>query len=178
VDATNAKTSENDASHNVGSESTKDLVAAAINGLTHAQLVRLKFFAQCKSIDGGDDLLQEAIARTLDGAREWNVSVSFELHLIGVMRSIASSWFRARHQSGSVPDNPSAEPSQERLVAAKEQLDAIRTRFRSDRSVTVVIKARAMGLTAPEAQQKFGISAADYQAALKRLKRAAVRFAL
>ena len=84
-------------------------VYQAISSLQRADFLRLRRYAewQVRGLNGWgwEDLLSEAIARTLEGAesndngRHWNNDVSFIIQLKGVMRSIASAQRRKREQS-------------------------------------------------------------------------------
>ena len=44
------------------------------------------------SQDEAEDLLQEAIVKTLAGARQWNPKVDLVHHLTWAMHSIADGW--------------------------------------------------------------------------------------
>jgi len=83
-------------------------VDRAIEALTSSELRRLQQFADLRvwwlgrTARGktGEDLLHEALLRTLIGAedtqkgRHWNKDVDFVMHLTGAMRSISSCWKR------------------------------------------------------------------------------------
>src|SRR5262249_46044154 len=77
-------------------------VARAIRALSDTDLVRLKALAQLwvRGLPDGltwSDLLNEAIARALDGSRRWPPGVPLLAFLSGVMRSICDDhWRRAR----------------------------------------------------------------------------------
>ena len=76
-------------------------VIAAIERLSDADMQKLKRYAGFKALQmrgavfhsGADDLLHDAIERTLDGRRKWDeANVEFTVHLIGCMRSIVSEF--------------------------------------------------------------------------------------
>ena len=66
--------------------------------MTRAELDRIAFYARGKAAAlaalglgvGGDDLLQEAMQRTVRGRRPWRKRVSLARHLIGVIASIVT----------------------------------------------------------------------------------------
>ena len=65
-----------------------------LRGLTTAELRRLKGMARVRALGLHEvewqDLLQEAVVRTLGGARQWPVDVGLVVFLRETMRSIAS----------------------------------------------------------------------------------------
>src|SRR5262245_33912637 len=76
-------------------------ITAAINGLSEAELVRLRQYAYARvrllgrkaGTESGDDLLQAAIADLLEDKRRWDkAKVDFMGFLFGAMKSISSNW--------------------------------------------------------------------------------------
>lgn len=85
-------------------------VYRAIESLTPGELLKIREFAvwRVKGLgrksNGRDheDLMQEAVTRTVAGDRHWNEgSVSFVVHLLGAMRSISTHW--AAQASEDIP---------------------------------------------------------------------------
>ena len=86
-------------------------VSQAIEALSDADALRLVEWSAPQ--EGGapqtgeepEDLLQEAITRTLSGERSWKKGISFVFHLDQAMRSICSSWrksaSRAEREDGN-----------------------------------------------------------------------------
>jgi DNA-directed RNA polymerase specialized sigma24 family protein len=117
---------------------------------------------------GPDDLLGEATLRILAGQRQLNRSVPIEVNLLGVMRSIASSWHKQRKRkpeisledlvSGDderdggdvlemllIPDDGRA-PSPEEELAYKQEMDALEAVFADRPDVQLVLMGRGEGL--------------------------------
>ncbi|WBY00045.1 hypothetical protein PE066_11175 [Ramlibacter tataouinensis] len=110
-------------------------------------------------------LLAEAIDRTLRGVRKFNREHPIEANLYGTMRSIASSWHKARKRKPEIgledlissdeneldplevlvaPEG--AQPSPEEELAFKQELDGILTLFEDREDAQMVILGRAEGL--------------------------------
>jgi hypothetical protein len=90
---------------------TRDQVEAAIRGFSVADWARLHQLAKSfcfKTGWGFDDLLQEAIMRTLQGTRNCPSDVDVMKHLIDTMSSIADGEREKAHNQ--VPHMPTAQP--------------------------------------------------------------------
>ncbi len=157
-------------------------VADAIRALSDADLVRLRALARLRArgLPGLDwpDLLNEAIARALDGSRRWPPDVSLLPFLAGIMRSIGHDHRRRLAQErawrdGSVP--VAVDP--EEAVAARQALNAIFALFRDDEVVLSIVRGLAHGRSAAEIRARHGLSDTAYASARKRLRRALLRLA-
>lgn len=175
-----------------------DEVRAAVETLTKPQLVKLALYARARIAAlrrraqgrDQDDLLQEALAATLSGKRNWyRRRVDFVGHLIGAMRSIASAWAEkfddhtpyleselATTNEQGEPVTPVSSvsdpaPPVERVLDAQFELAAIQALFKNDSNVILVMEGLREGMTAPEIQSHLGMSEKDYNAALKRMRR-------
>lgn len=173
-------------------------ISAAIEGLSHVELLRLEKYARYRIKGLGrkaagrehDDLLREAMAVTLAGNRRWKKStVDFFTHLVGVMRSISSHWgeqydpAEARLESEFVSKKGethvvspllmavSPEPDPERILDAKQQLKKIEKFFATDPTVPRIIQGFRAGLNGLEIQSATGLSKTDYESALRRMRR-------
>jgi hypothetical protein len=142
-----------------------------------------------------DDLLAEAVSRTLGGERKWNrQAVDITGHLIGVMESISSHRAESiaarkiatytetevtrRNSDGDevslLQQYPSGHPDPERIAAAKQELESIEESFRDDKEVTELLEAMKLGVTSgPEIQSLLEISQQEYDTRMKRLRRRA-----
>lgn len=142
-----------------------------------------------------DDLLSEAVTRTLEGKRIWNRgAVDIVGHLIGVMKSIASHWaesvsarrtttntesqiVRVNEEGDEINDfrqHPSDRPGPDRNIEAQQELDRLEQAFAGDREVTEILEALKAEITAgPEIQVLLGISPTEYETRMKRLRRKA-----
>jgi hypothetical protein len=168
-------------------------VDAAIRALSDVQLVRLGKVAsfRARALAGlgfgisGDDLLQEAICRTVAGARHWRKTVvTFEKHVIETMRSISDhahdELAGASVVPGTIEDDRgyldgaplrSTGMDAETSSAAKEQLEKIAVIFADDDEVTLVIEGLAGGLTGPDIQADLKITQNHYETIMTRLRR-------
>lgn len=184
----------------MGRSATDAEVREAIGSLTDADLTRLGRYAwwRVQAIGRGargnkqEDLLQEAIVRTLDSRRTWNRSaVDFIGHLIGVMRSIASEWAESleaeRHDEPLLeselvrdPDGTDINPFQsavshapgfEKTLEAQDRISVIRDFFRDDSEVLEIMEGLAAELKGPEICEILGISRTTYETVMRRLRR-------
>lgn len=184
----------------MGRSATDAEVREAVGSLTDTDLARLGSYAWWrvqaigKAARGNkrEDLLQEAIVRTLDGRRTWNRSaVDFIGHLIGVMRSIASEWVESleaeRHEEPLLeselvgnPDGTAVNPFQsailpapgfEKTLEAKDSVSAIRDFFRDDPEVLEIMEGLAAELKGPEICEILGITRTAYETVMRRLRR-------
>jgi hypothetical protein len=176
-----------------------DDVANAVELLTETELVRLTGYAKYRMRglgrrSGGrdhEDLMKEAITLTLSGQRRWKpVNVTFDRHLIGVMRSISSHWaeqlgadelwFESELTPGDSTATsplqrvPSVMPEVDTVLSARQELDLIYRRFKADAAVLHVLEGLKEGMTAKEVQEAYAMPKNDYESAMKRLRRAAV----
>ena len=78
----------------------------AIAGLSQADLLRLREVARTLMPRDPDDLLQEAIKRTLAAKRTWREGITIFWHLHGAMRSIAWSWAKKATREFLANANP------------------------------------------------------------------------
>jgi hypothetical protein len=172
-------------------------VRAAIEALTDADLLRLEGYAAWRVQGLGrkaagrthEDLLNDAIHATLDGVRSWNKdSVNFVGFLIGTMRSISTNWgnrFKASEPvleseliAGDAPGAPGPldyvahdEPSAEEALIAREHREAIDRFFESDALVHLILCELQEGGKLKEIRDRYELTAAEFEAALKRLRR-------
>lgn len=165
-------------------------VIDAIRALTDADRIRLSRVAEyrARALVGlhlglsADDLLQEAIRRTLNGERRWRKTVSFRKHLIETIRSLANHApdelkgcaVTALEDSGVALDGVSIRSTignGERVAAANEQLLKIRMTFEADDEVSLVLEDLASGMTGPEIQKDLGITQTQFETIVTRLRR-------
>lgn len=179
-------------------------VDRAVKALTPAEQLRLKGFAMFRVRGLGraagtrdwEDLLQEALYRTLIGAtdtrngRHWNKKVNLVKHLEETMRSIANSWkrqftgpqastylaseFRTLDDEGeeySPLDNlASGQPlTDQELIEAEEENRMLRT-LRDDPDATVVLLGWMNGLRKNEILAKYSLDEKSYAAAVRRMR--------
>jgi len=177
-------------------------VDRAIEALTASELVRLQRFADFRvrglgwAADGrtGDDLLGEALLRTLIGAeatlkgRHWNRDVDFVQHLIRAMESISSCWRRQfknkevylirelpKHDAEGQEHSPldtvaSGDVLAEQRLIEKDDEDRVLARFKDDPEATQVLQGLLDGLKKIEIMTRYGLAEKKYTAAAKRIR--------
>jgi DNA-directed RNA polymerase specialized sigma24 family protein len=175
----------------VAEEPSRD-VAAALGALSNAELLRLNALARLwtRGMPGTlswADVLQEAIARALDGSRKWPPGVPILAFLSGVMRSICDDHWRQQVRearvfvrSADAADARAEEvgaviPDPERVVAAAQALSDIYELFVGDNAALKVITGLADGLTAAEICETYRLSEREYDSTRKRMRRALLR---
>ena len=171
-------------------------VLVGLRGLTAADLRRLKGIARVRAFGLHEvewqDLLQEAVVRTLDGARQWPVGVSLVVFLRETMRSIASEHWRRRRIDpivlapplrdppsdveatilDSVVD-PTADPEHD--AAAAETLARIEQAFEGDLEALHVLWGMAFGKSPTEIQDEGQMDARRYASTQRRIRRTIAR---
>jgi CheY-like chemotaxis protein len=175
---------------------TREEVDRAITALTPAELLKLKRFADgrvCFSRGSdnrtGEDLLQEALRSTCEGAegggngRRWNTRVSFVTHLIGAIRSISGrrkgdgvllecDTFKcdADGQEFSLLENLPANdtPADQRLIM-DEKMNLLLGMFHDDPEAVLVLRCWSEGIKKREIMQE-GLSENQYRATVKRIR--------
>ena len=169
-------------------------VSRALAALSEAELLRLQALARLRGRGlppgvGWADLLHEALARALDGSRQWPSGVPLLAFLAGVMRSVCNEIWRRRRREGdlvSLDDAGQAEcpqpacpaPDQERVIAACEAIAAIYRLFSSDGIALRIISGLEGGLSAEDIRIAHRLSALEYDSARRRMRRALHRVGL
>jgi RNA polymerase sigma-70 factor (ECF subfamily) len=152
-------------------------VARAVAELSDADLMRLNALARLRARGLPDgilwsDLLHEALARALDGSRQWPADVPFLTFVSSVMRSLCDKiWRRHRREAaviirGKYDEHESrtavcTAAGQERILAAIPAISAIRRLFAGDQIATRIIAGMADGLSAEEIRRTNNISQLD-----------------
>jgi hypothetical protein len=135
-----------------------------------------------------EDLLGEAQLRTLTGDRRWNRKIDFIRHLEGAMQSIAHGWKKnyadretclfteiskpnAEGEDISPLENlASGEAAADQSLIAKQEVDAIFSRFADDREAAQVLQGWYDDLKPNEIRQKYGLDDKRFAAARKRIR--------
>src|SRR5436853_462275 len=133
------------------------------------------------------DVLQEAIARALDGSRKWPPGVPILAFLSGVMRSICDDHWRHAVREARVivrghdaadagaEETGAGHPDPERVLAAAQALSDIYDLFADDGLALKVITGLADGLTAVEICEAYRLTEREYDTTRKRMRRALLR---
>ncbi len=164
--------------------------ALALGLVNTTDLLKLKAIARYHARGlppsiGWSDLLQEAFARVLSGARHPPDGVPFLSFLSGVMRSIRTEyWRRAQRESRHVGSGPAATdasdvadpaPGPERQLMARQELARIEQLFADDPVARQVLAGLAEELSAEEIQARFCLSKTDYDSTRRRIRRLLLR---
>ena len=170
---------------------TREECAAALEQLGDGDLRRLDEVARIRAAGlgplEGRDLLNEAIARMLEGRRQWPREVRLDVFLLETMRSIASEHRRRRGSSPVVAESELRTDSQNtdgavamagdasmapeiRTVAA-ETLGRIEALFSDDADAQAVVAGKAAGMTPAEIQKEQSMDKTRYATTLRRIRR-------
>ena len=188
-----------------------DEIDRAISALSDADLNRLRTAARVwirvSGLDAvaadADDLVSEAIFRTVSGHRSWRVGVDFVHHLRIVTKSILDSWRKSAARraaagaaevretelpetevdpsveeaepSSPLLDAPSPEPGVERVIVGQQDWRAWEARFAGDEGASAVLSGIFYEMTGPQVQERFGMTEKQYRAAVRRVRRCADR---
>lgn len=177
---------------------TEEEVVAAIEGLSEPALVRLEKFARLRIAGLGrascgrdhEDLLSEAVTRTLAGNRRWNRDVTFVQHMLGVIRSISSHWREQFDQDDepwleadltSGDDSAAMATPLQRASApgpviddelvTKQALDQIQQMFSGDKVISDIIDGLDAELSGPEIQTVLGLTEKEYRTKMRQIRR-------
>jgi DNA-directed RNA polymerase specialized sigma24 family protein len=152
----------------------------AIHGLSkadHAKLMIIaRSFARLPSIRSSvdaEDLLHDAVVKTIDGTRRWNRRVSIVRHLDRVMESDAGHAVRKTHRSESLEERQAelAAPSDSAQVLAHEQLEEILPVLEGDERALEVLRLKGDGFAASEIRARMEMSDTEYDTIGRRIRR-------
>jgi len=129
-----------------------------------------------------EELLAEAVARTLQMDRKWNKRVTLIKHLDRAMESISSHVVRERTKIDGFPAGlepsaeqrgpiPIAEGADETLMRKEEVNAMLKQVFGDDTEAAHIFALRLEGFQAAEIQIKFELSQTQYDAVAKRIRR-------
>lgn len=168
--------------------------ALALDLVTRMDLLRLKAVARLHARGlppevGWADLLQEAFARVLDGARKCPAGLPMVVFMAGVIRSIRTEHRRrGRRAAAQVsrlrmeldlcgPEDEASDPRSdvERSAIAIQQLAEIERLFGDDFRVLQVIEGLFEGWSAEQIRERCYMSKTEYDSTRKRMRRALLR---
>lgn len=169
---------------------TREEVHDAIQDLQESDFAKLmliaRSFARKRRLNATDaepgDLLQEAIAKTLDGRRRWSREVNIVRHLDRVMESDSGHFVERRAMEAKqgrehmydpdlLPEPPSLEPSPETRVQNRDALDNVLASFAGDEQALRLIRLKGDDLSASEIRRQLGMSKTEYDTVTKRIRR-------
>lgn len=188
------------AEHAPDDHASIDEAVAALEQLGTADKVRLEKIARnrvrgLRHVDW-TDVLQEAVARIIEGTRKWPRQVPLISFLAGVMRSIANEHWEQHSRTtaagivsevdaqpfgetvsgGIVEAVPSGNPGPDRELEAKRELEAIEELFTDDEDALAIVMARAEGYSPAEIQKDFDMNPTQYASALRKIRRRLLRY--
>jgi DNA-directed RNA polymerase specialized sigma24 family protein len=163
-------------------------VREALENLTAVELLRLHKFAEWRIQALGrkrhgrtaEDLLHDAVVATIEGGRVWRDGIDLIQHLCGAMRSISCAWSHKRDEyldselaetDESFIESLAASDDFERSFAAQKEFEAIQALFAGDVVASKVLACFYFGYTPKERYRTFGLSAKDYEAGVRRIRR-------
>lgn len=167
--------------------------ALALKLVSDIDLLRLKTIARLHARGlppdiGWDDLLQEAFTRVITGQRIQPEGVATVAFLAGIMRSLKAEHLHRAYKGGrhalrldqAVEGSRDVElsdpaPGPERLLSARQELNAIKQLFAGDPVALQIIAGLGKGLSAEQIRAAAGISKVDYDSARRRMRRSLIR---
>ncbi|WP_129134633.1 hypothetical protein [Luteimonas sp. YGD11-2] len=129
-----------------------------------------------------EDLMNEALARTLAGDRTWRDDLPLRTQLISTMKSVLSAWRKARARNPEVQwndaidaldldgdeDMAACEPFEARLQEELQEIDAL---LANDPGARDLMYAAMEGFARAELEEVTGLTASEIIAARERIKR-------
>jgi DNA-directed RNA polymerase specialized sigma24 family protein len=156
---------------------------AAIQGLTVAQLTRLRRFAQWRmrgvtsrvGYRDDSDLLQEAVTALLNGTRHWKCGVTFCDYVIGCMRSISSAWFESVESAivwdAGIDTLSGSREAPDRVIDARDEVHRVFRMFGKGSPQERILHGWYLGENGKEIQDNLGISQREYDTLVKGIRR-------
>jgi CheY-like chemotaxis protein len=175
---------------------TREEVDKAYAALTNVELLKLRQFGNgrvywARGTDDrtGEDLLQEALRSTFEGAngggngRRWNRRVTFFIHLVGAIRGISGrrkddgallecdAYKRdASGQEFSLLANiPALDIRADERMIAEEEFNRTLERLKDDPAALLVLQGWSQGMNRNEILEE-GLSENQYRAAVRRIR--------
>lgn len=129
-----------------------------------------------------DDLINEALARTLAGDRAWRDDLPLRTQLIGTMKSVLSAWRKARARKPEVQWNEAVDElvldgdgdmvvCELLEVRLQEQLQEIDKLLANDQGARDLMYAAMEGFAREELEDVTALTANEIIAARERIKR-------
>lgn len=167
-----------------GQVATPEEARQAILGLCAADFAKLMLIAKGfvrkrmrSTVIEPEDLLHDAIAKTLDGRRKWRKSVSILKHLDRIIESDSG---HVAEQIQAHRNVPMPEGDQEIVecgsgpgaaIELSEAFERLLRHFEGDRIAMEILRLKGDGLAASEIQRELGMSKTQYETATRRIRR-------
>lgn len=157
-------------------------ILEALESLSAKELVGLERFARLRSVGlreiDWEDLLHEAIERTLSGSRKWPISVPFPVFLHETIRSLASTHLKSGYfkLSVSTEENSGEDIFADRFdpeaeVSARQSIRKIEALFADDPPALSILRGLSEGLSPAAVQQEAVLTQRQYATAQRRIRR-------
>ncbi len=165
---------------------------AALNKMERVGLAQLagRLASGASGFSSGEDLLSEAVIRTLNGRRVWPMDVPLETFVANAMRSIVYAERASKEMSArdcgfdfdarlspspdawqAAPETPEeAAMRRERHEMGAQAFERARQTLRADAEALNVLEGMAADMTAEETREAFGIDLRAYRAARERVR--------
>lgn len=175
--------------------SDESTIESAIRALTKADLTRLFRYAgwlvkfspgAWRDFQTAEELVNEAIVRTLEGKRKWTATTPFVKHLFGVMKSCvfhSAHGARARRERFDVDvvengtQEHTLEGSEDAVLAAEREAECaelladVAEHFASDPDATAVLEGWRAGFSGPEIMDLNNMTKNNFESTAKRIRR-------
>jgi hypothetical protein len=115
-----------------------------------------------------DDLLHEAITRTLEGSRKWPVDVPFVAFICGVMRGIAWDW---RNTGVTEADPEELTTGDESSASAAIDAKKLIALFADDPVAQQIVIGLMEGARGEDLWESTGLTKVDYESKRKKIRR-------
>lgn len=170
-------------------------LALALKLVTKTDLLRLKVLARLHArglpleVDW-TDLLQESLARVLDGSSVCPEGVSLVTFLADVMRNIRTECCRRAGRTDAHlpqlaveldldarPDGEASDPTPdlERSLITVQRLNAVNCLFAEDPYALRIVEGLCEGCSPEQIHARYDMSETEYESARKRMRRALLR---
>jgi DNA-directed RNA polymerase specialized sigma24 family protein len=163
--------------------SEQSRITAAVAGLTQADQIRLLRIAQRYAFGcslSAEDLLQEAVARSFTGSREWPEGVGFVPFLAGAMKSIAFDE-RKKAATHALDIAMSYGGGDDRLEQATsegvddedgaERIELLRSLLNQNENAALVFEYLLDGLKPAQIRAELGLTETEYDSARTYIRR-------
>ena len=126
----------------------------------------------------GEDLLHEAVQRTLSGSRNFPEDVNLEAYLVMVMKGMASDEIERRVRASERRDNAQSALHQSPVPeCVLIDLAALVDQFENDdEEAALVIEEWRQGKKGPEIKADLGIDETIFNSTVRRIRRKSMRF--
>ncbi len=166
-----------------------DEFKSKLNSLSEAQWIKLgkmaDYFSWGLAIEG-QDLLNIALTKVLEGKRKCPNDLCIIVFLRRVIESLVSAYLKKRkrdplHQtiapkaededSSDIVDLQPTIDSPEEMLIAKQTLDEINRVFNDDETIQMVLMAQLDGYSPLQIQETVGLTVVQYASVLKAIRR-------